>query len=258
MKVKVVILNYNGMEHLKDCIRSVESVNYDDFEIIVIDNNSSDDSVRYINKNHVDTTVVKIEKNLMFAGGYNYFFNQEEEDCFYMILNNDTIVDVDILKDFMIGIKKYGANNIYGCKIMYANSTDKIWYAGGEVDLNRGLIKHTGIREENIQLNDCVTDYVTGCCMFFHSSTMKELGGFDSRFNMYMEDVDLCLRAKQKGLDSYFLKKPTLYHKVSSSISLNSKIFKMIVSYGKLSFKHSGVWSIFNIPLFLIRRLLSI
>ena len=107
-------------------------------------------------------------------------------------------------------------------------------------------------------LKDCVTDYVTGCCMFFHSSTMEELDGFDSRFNMYMEDVDLCLRAKQKGLDCYFLKKPTLYHKVSSSISLNSKIFKMIISYVKLSFKHSGIWAIFNIPLFLIRRLLSI
>ena len=200
MKVKVVILNYNGMEHLKDCIRSVESINYDNFEIIVIDNNSSDDSVRYINENHVDTTVFKIEKHLMFAGGYNYFFNQEQEDCFYMILNNDTIVDEDILKDFMVGIKKYGANNIYGCKIMYANSTDKIWYAGGEVDLSKGLIRHIGIREKEGEEVDCETDYITGCCMFVHSSIIKKLNGFDERFSMYMEDVDFCLRAQKKGI----------------------------------------------------------
>jgi len=258
MKVKVVILNYNGREHLEGCIESVESINYDNFEVIVIDNNSSDDSVDYINKNHTDVAIMQIEKNLMFAGGYNYFFNQDQEDCFYMILNNDTIVDADILRDFMIGVRRYGINNIYGCKIMYASAPDKIWYAGGEVDLNRGLIKHIGIRKEDLELNDCITDYVTGCCMFFHSSMIKKLGGFDSRFNMYMEDVDLCLRAKQKGLNCYFLKKPTLYHKVSGSVSLNSKIFKTIVSYAKLSFKHSGVCAILNIPLFLIRRLLSI
>ncbi len=258
MKVKIIILNYNGIDFLPECLKSVKAVNYDDFEIVVIDNSSSDNSIDYITKEHADVGIVKLNENLMFSGGYNYFFNQDSEDCFYMILNNDTVVDSNILKHFIIGSNKYGINNIYGAKIMYASNPSKIWYAGGEVNLNKGLIRHVGIRQENIKERDCVTDYVTGCCMFVHSSTIKKLDGFDSQFHMYMEDVDLCLRAKKEGLNCYFLKDPVLYHKISSSISLNSKIFRIIFSYIKLSVKHSGMSSVFNIPLFLIRRLLSI
>ena len=258
MKIKVIILNYNGMEHLPECLQSTKSINCDNFEVIVIDNNSSDNSVDYIAKEHSEVKVVRIDKNLMFADGYNYFFNQDKEDCFYMILNNDTIVDSNILKNFLIGVDRYGENNIYGCKIMYESEPNKIWYAGGEINLNSGLIRHIGIRQEDAGLQDCITDYITGCCMFLRSSTMKKLNGFDGQFDMYMEDVDLCLRAQKEGVDCYFLKDPTLYHKVSSSMSINSKIFSTISSYVKLSVKHLGIFSIFNVPLFLIRRLLSI
>ena len=146
MKIKIVILNYNGLEYLPDCLDSVKNINYDNFEIVVIDNNSSDNSIEYISKKHASVKIIKIDRNLMFSGGYNYFFNQESENCFYMILNNDTIVDSDILRNFMLGVDKYGMNNIYGAKIMYESEPDKIWYAGGEVDLSKGLIRHIGIR----------------------------------------------------------------------------------------------------------------
>jgi len=258
MKVKVLILNYNGASYLPECLKSVKSIDYENFEIVVIDNFSSDNSIKYIRKEHADVSIVRTDKNLMYAGGYNYFFNQDEEDCFYMILNNDTIVDSSILKNFLIGVSSYGADNIYGCKILYESSPNRIWYAGGRVDLNRGLIKHVGIRQENVVLEDGVTDYVTGCCMFVKSSTIKRLNGFDIQFSMYMEDVDLCLRAQKENISCYFLKDPFLYHKISSSISVNSKILKSISSYIKLSIKHSGIRSVFNVPLFLIRRLLSV
>ena len=258
MKIKIVILNYNGLAYLPDCLDSVKNINYNNFEIVVIDNNSSDSSVEYMVKEHASVKIIKIDKNLMFSGGYNYFFNQESEDCFYMILNNDTIVDSNILRNFMLGVDKYGVNNIYGAKIMYASEPDKIWYAGGEVNLSKGLIRHIGIREKEGEEVDCETDYITGCCMFVHSSIIKKLNGFDERFSMYMEDVDFCLRAQKKGIKCYFLKKPALYHKISKSISVSDKIFKNIFSYAKLSIKHSKALSIVNIPLFLIRRLLSI
>ena len=73
-----------------------------------------------------------------------------------------------------------------------------------------------------------------------------------------MEDVDLCLRAKKEDIHCYFLKDPFLFHKVSGSSSLRFKIFKSVVSYTKLSIKHTGILSVFNIPFFLIRRIMSI
>ncbi len=258
MKVKVLILNYNGLRHLPECLKSVKSIDYDNFEIIVIDNGSSDNSVDYLKKEHADIRVVASDDNLMFAGGYNYFFNQDSEDCFYMILNNDTIVDSKILKNFFIGVDKYGANNIYGCKIMYESDHSRIWYAGGKVNLNCGMIKHLGIRRIDEDFEDSITDYITGCCMFVKSSTVHKLEGFDIQYEMYMEDVDFCLRAQKQGVNCYFLNAPFLFHKVSGSTSTWFKIFKTLSSYVRLSIKHTGLLSLFNIPLFLIRRLLSI
>ncbi|MAX13136.1 MAG: hypothetical protein CMG11_03620 [Candidatus Marinimicrobia bacterium] len=258
MKVKVLILNYNGIKHLPECLKSVKLIDYDNFEIVVIDNCSSDNSIKYIKKEHSDVTIISTDMNLMFGGGYNYFFNQDTEDCFYLILNNDTIVDSKILKHFLTGASHYGLDNIYGCKIMYESDSSKIWYAGAKVNLSNGLIRHEGIRQEGIALKDGITDYVTGCCMFISSSTVRKLGGFDTQFDMYMEDVDLCLRAKKEDIHCYFLKDPFLFHKVSGSSSLGFKIFKSVVSYTKLSIKHTGILSVFNIPFFLIRRIMSI
>ena len=79
----------------------------------------------------------------------------------------------------------------------------QIWYAGGKVNLSSGLIGHVGIRQEGIAFKDGITDYVTGCCMFVSSSTVRKLSGFDVQFDMYMEDVDLCLRLK-KDIYCYF------------------------------------------------------
>mgnify|MGYP001161220858 CR=1 FL=1 len=258
MKVKVLILNYNGIKHLPECLKSVKLIDYDNFEVVVIDNYSSDNSIEYVEKEHSDVTIIKTKMNLMFGGGYNYFFNQDTEDCFYLILNNDTIVDSKILKHFLIGANNYGLDNIYGCKIMYERNPSKIWYAGGKVNLRNGLIRHVGIRQEGIALKDGITDYVTGCCMFISSSTVRKLSGFDVQFDMYMEDVDLCLRAQKEDIYCYFLKDPFILHKVSGSSGLRFKIFKSVVSYAKLSIKHTGILSVFNIPLFLIRRVLSI
>ena len=193
----------------------------------------------------------------MFAGGYNYFFDQNSDDCFYMVLNNDTIVDKEILNNFMNGINQYGENNIYGPKIMYIKDKNKIWYGGGRIDLNKGIIEHLNIREDNssIQLENSKTDYVSGCCLFAHSKIFKKLNGFDSSFKMYMEDVDFCLRAKKIGSNCYFLNSPKLFHHVSGSVK--NKFFKMLVSYIRLSLKHTGILSLINTPLFVIRKFFS-
>ena len=111
---------------------------------------------------------------------------------------------------------------------MYASEPDKIWYAGGEVNLSKGLIRHIGIREKEGEEVDCETDYITGCCMFVHSSIIKKLNGFDERFNMYAEDVDLCLRAKQQNINSIYVSESKIWHKVSSSTGGRYSIKKYI------------------------------
>ena len=256
-KIKILILNYNGVKVLEECLSSVSKIDYSNYSITLIDNNSSDNSIDFVKSLYNDVEIVETGKNRLYAGGYNYFFNRNSEDCYYMILNNDTIVDKDILKQFIIGINKYGYEHIYGAKIMFAKNKSKVWYSGSKIDLYKGIIRHLNIRKDinDLDLKDSVTDYVTGCCMFLHSSTVSKLNGFDESFKMYMEDVDFCLRAKAKGIKSYFLSSPVLYHYVSSSVK--NKVFKILSSYVKLSIRYTGIFFLFNVSLFILRKILS-
>ena len=256
-KVKILILNYNGSSVLKKCLDSVLDINYSNYSTVLIDNCSTDNSLDLVKSHYASIEVVQTGENRMYAGGYNYFFNRNSEDCFYMILNNDTVVDKDILNQFILGVRKYGDKHIYGAKIMFAKNKNKVWYSGSKIDLNKGIIKHLNIRKDinDLDLKDSLTDYVTGCCMFVHSSTIGKLKGFDESFKMYMEDVDFCLRAKSEGINSYFLSSPLLYHFVSSSVK--NKAFKILLSYTKLSIRYTGVFCLFNVPLFILRKILS-
>ena len=257
IKIKILILNFNGKKFLDACLHSVNAINYDNYSVILIDNHSTDGSAQYVKDKYPDVSIVETGSNLMFSGGYNYFLNNTSDDCFYMILNNDTIVDKEILNGFEDAVNLYGRDNIYGPKMMYLKDKNKIWYAGGKVNLKKGIIEHLNIRrnDSDVKLKDSMTDYISGCCLFAHSEIFKRLNGFDDSFKMYMEDVDFCLRAKKIGINSYFLNSPKLFHHVSGS--MKNKIFKIILSYMRLSLKHSGFLSVINIPLFIIRKLLS-
>ena len=160
-KVKILILNYNGRAFLNECLDSVMAIDYSNYSVVLIDNNSTDSSVEYVKSKYKDVKIFKTDKNRFYAGGYNYFFDKDSEESFYMILNNDTIVDKNILNDLIAGVNKYGKNNIYGPKIMFAKEKSKIWYAGAKVDLYKGIIRHLNIRKNihEVNLSDFVPFY---------------------------------------------------------------------------------------------------
>ena len=115
-KVKILILNYNGEKLLKECLDSVQAIDYPNYSAILIDNGSSDKSIDYVKSLYGDSIeIVETGRNRLYAGGYNFFFSKDIEDCYYLILNNDTIADRGILRDFMSGVGEYGQKNIYGC-----------------------------------------------------------------------------------------------------------------------------------------------
>ena len=219
-KIKILILNYNGRTVLKDCLDSVSNIIYPNYTTVLIDNASSDSSVEFVESSYNDIEIIHTGKNRFYAGGYNYFFNRDSEQCYYMILNNDTIVDRDILTRFMEGVNKYGKGHIYGARIMFVNNKNKIWYAGSKVNLFKGIIRHLNIRKDvsSVALKDSLTDYVTGCCMIVKKSIYDDLGGFDESFFMYNEDVDFCLRAKLNKIKCVYLPSVIISHKVSSSL----------------------------------------
>ena len=195
--IKILILNWNGKHLLKPCLDSVSKIDYPNYSITVIDNGSTDNSVKMVKENFSEVELLELETNYGFAGGYNRCFTQLKYDYseFVLLLNNDTEVDSNILSSFIQAKEMHGNNNLYGGKIFYQKNPKLIWYAGGNVNLKYFNISHRGLRQNDSPeySKPLQTDYITGCCMFTSMEVINQLNGFDERFNMYGEDVDLCL-----------------------------------------------------------------
>ena len=246
VNVKILVLNWNGIDVILECLESISRIKYDNLDVIVIDNHSEDDSISSIHSQFPDVDVIALDSNYGYAKAYNKAFNLigYSEDSFFMLLNNDTVVDENIINEFLDAQNRFDSKKyMFGAKIYYMDNKQKIWYSGAEVDLAFGKIKHIGIRQEN---KDCsllpiATGYITGCCIFTHNSNIDKLNGFDEIFNMYCEDVDLSLRATSSGIECIYVPKAILWHKVSSSFKnevSKNKILLKILSTFKLYNKH--------------------
>ena len=246
--IKILILNWNGKHLLKPCLDSVSAIDYPNYSVMVIDNGSTDNSVKMVKEKFSEVELLELENNNGFAGGYNRCFTQLKNDYsgFVLLLNNDTEVDPNILNSFIHAKEMYGDNNLYGGKIFYQDKPNLIWYAGGNVNLKYLKISHRGIRQtDSAEFSKPLqTDYITGCCLFTSMEVINQLNGFDEMFNMYGEDVDLCLRAKQKGIFCYYWPDAKLWHHISASIGGNysiSKMLKKMKAYIRLIRKHHSV-----------------
>ena len=251
--IKIIILNWNGGNYIESCIKSTLSIDYNNFSVVIIDNGSTDDSLDIITKFLPKVELFQLERNYGFSGGYNRFFHMFDNHTtdYFILLNNDTEVCPNLINSFNSAREKFGNHNIYGAKIFYKHNPNKIWYAGGKVNLKFSLIYHVGIRKlDSIQFSKYhQTDYVTGCCLFTSVDTMKKLNGFNEKYKIYGEDVDLCLRAKKYNFKCYFYPDAKVWHKVSSSFGGEfsfKKLYRKEIGILTLILNHLNI---FFIPL---------
>ena len=242
--VYIIILNWNGKDLTLECLKSMAKVKYDNYKIVVVDNDSTDNSVRAIAKHYPYVEILQFESNIGYAAGNNagFEFLKSQKPDYVIFLNNDTIVDSNFIEPL---VKPLIENAIIGQtvpKIFYADDPNKIWYAGGKFNKWLGLVYHEGIRKGDVKSfqQSKITDYATGCCFCIRSTDYNKLGGFDTSFQMYGEDVDLSLRIRDNGKDILFVPKSNIWHKVSASVGgelsilkIKKKILGLIKLFGK-------------------------
>ena len=263
-KVHLIVLNWNDKELSGKCLSSIEKISYPNYKVLIVDNNSEDGSVDFFKENFSQYDILALESNLKYAGGNNAaveYLKPKEED-FLVFINNDTIVSSDFL-DHLIEPFLNDPNCIITVpKILFAMDINKIWYAGGIVNMWKGKIDHIGIRNFDGPRYSFMmeTDYATGCCLCINSADFKKLDYFDTMFNMYCEDVDLSIRAKKMNRKIVYSPKSIILHSVSQSLGENSfkKIQNKLLGQVKLFWKHaSGLqiitltfhWLLFYLPL---------
>lgn len=239
-RIIIIVLNWNGNQETIECLKSLEKVDDSNFSVLVVDNNSTIHLISKLKKKFNQFNFLELNQNHGYSGGNNRGFEFIKNDAdFVCFLNNDVIVSPDFIKAFRKGITQYGEQNIFGPKIFFEFPSEKIWYGGGIVNLKKGQIFHKsiGLNDNQVKSVPGDTNYITGCCLLVSSKLFEKLNGFDEQFNMYAEDVDLCLRAKQQNINCIYVPESKIWHKISSStggrFSLK-KYIKKIKSIRKL------------------------
>ncbi len=268
-KVFVVVLAWNYYNHTKRCLESLRIVEYDNLNVLVVDNNSSDKTSENIKKDFPEFNILTLSKNLKFSGGNNEGVNHlnPEKDDFIIFLNNDTIVSKNFVKKLINPLLEDKKAIISTPKILYSSNINKIWYAGGVVNLWFGIIKHIGIRDFDGPKYSfkTKTDYASGCCFCIKFDDFRKLY-FDNDFSMYCEDVDLSLRARKMNRFILYVPDSVILHNVSQTLGEHSfnKNFKKLKGQLKLFWRHASpfqlififiFWLIIHIPLQALRWL---
>jgi GT2 family glycosyltransferase len=228
-KVSIIVLNWNGRDDTLECLRSVERIDYPNFETIVVDNGSSDGSVAAMRRVFPQLRVLETGENLGYAGGNNVGIRHalERGADYVLLLNNDTIVDSALLNEFVGAAAAFPDGGMFTGKIYFHAEPNRIWFGGSKWYPNRSKFLHLGygeIDDESRYNFICETDYASGCALFVRAAVIHEIGYLDELFFLVYEEVDWCYRAKRAGHRSIFVPRAKLWHKVSASLGKRSPL----------------------------------
>jgi GT2 family glycosyltransferase len=216
----VIVLSWNGAEDTLACLASLSRVRSPEFTTLLVDNASTDGTTTFVRKAFPDVEILELPRNLGFAGGNNAGFASLRGRGFetVLFLNNDTVVDSGFLHPLLDELKKPWVG-VASPKILYMDDPGRIWYAGGVLRPATGLIMHTGIRMPDGPRFSVArpVGYATGCCLAMRCCDFEAVGGFDERFGMYGEDVDLSIKVRRRGLVVMYQPSSRVWHRVSAS-----------------------------------------
>ena len=219
--VYVILVNFKTSSDTIECIKSLRSIDYDNYKVIVVENGSNDNSYEILRDNCNDEILIKSKENLGFAGGNNLGIEKALEDGaeYVLLLNNDTIVEKDFLSELVNSFNYDEKVGIVGCKINYYNNPNIINYAGGEIVWNKFTTRFFDCDKEDVDKTEELKEitFVSGCAMMISTKVIKEIGALDHSYFMYYEDTDYCARAIEKGFKLMYQPSSKIYHKISSS-----------------------------------------
>ena len=231
--VSVILVHYNNSVTTNTCLRSLSAVSTPGFtcQFIIVDNGSIRNYVlpKIVRKSK-KYIVIRSDANLGFTGGNNlgiHFAVEKNNSQYIFLLNNDTTIEKYALRNLLkelenrkeVGIicpKIYFSAGKEYHKKSYKNSERGrvLWFAGGSIDWSHLIAFHRGVDEVDIGQFDSVTEteYATGCALLIRREVLEKIGFLDKRYFMYLEDVDLSLRAKKAGYSIAFCPTAVVWH----------------------------------------------
>lgn len=210
-KVFIVILNKDGKECLPACLRSVFSLSYVNFEVVVVDNASRDGSIEDARRDFSRAHFILNRENVGFAAGMNvgirYALSKGAE--YIWLLNNDTTVDRNSLSALIEAAEESGDALL---SPVIRDTSGNIWFSGGTIEYLRMRAIHTDtVRPDG---NDAVyeTGYLSGCALLLSRKAVETVGIFDDGYFLYYEDVDYSVRSAKRDFRLLVVPKASVIH----------------------------------------------
>lgn len=242
MKVTVIIPNYNGLRFLKDCLTALENQSMKDFETLVIDNASSDESVAYIRENFPNVNVMVMEKNLGFSGGVNVGI-QSAKTPYVLLLNNDTEVDTHFVEEMVHAIEE--SPNIFSVssKMIQFYDREKLDDAGDLYGiLGWGFQRGIDAPATSYTKKEEIFSACAGAAIY-RKDVFEKIGYFDELHFAYLEDIDVGYRGKIAGYKNMYCPTAIVYHVGSGTSGSKYNSFKV-----KLAARNSVYLNYKNMP----------
>ena len=209
-KVSVIIVNYNGKELLEKSLESLFKVDYENFEVILVDNNSSDGTIDFVAKNYPSVIIIKLDSNKGFAEPNNIAAKIAKGD-YLLLLNNDTVVTYNFISE-MIKVLEHD-KTIGICQSLLLKPDGSLDSSGDFID-KLGVVYNSKTKTDEIR----EISSARGASMLIHKELFEKLGGFDEKFFVSFEDVDLGWRTWILGYRIVLIPTSIVYHSAGTTI----------------------------------------
>ncbi|MCX6752831.1 MAG: glycosyltransferase family 2 protein [Candidatus Nomurabacteria bacterium] len=258
IKLSIIIVNWNTKDILKQTIESVKKeTSLFEYEIIVIDNNSTDDSVNMIKTLFPSIKIIENQDNFGFGFANNQGLKIATRECI-LFLNSDTIILENAIEKLVRFLDENKDIAMVGPKIL---NKDRTFQSASKRNLptikNSFQYLFLNKKENNYKLENEgniseITEAISGACMLVRHSIYKKIGGFDEQFFMYAEDLDYCKRILDNGFKIYYLSTAEIIHLGGESTKKNTESLKyfyktMWLYYKKYFYNNRNLFVNFSI-----------
>ncbi|MDP9288015.1 MAG: glycosyltransferase family 2 protein [Thermoproteota archaeon] len=226
--VSVIVLNYNGKKYIEQCIESVLKSDYGNLEILIVDNNSTDDSIDIAETKFKDTRlkIIRSDKNLGFATGNNLGAMHAKGD-YIVLLNIDTMVNSKWLKEIISVMESDLSVGVAQPKLLSLDDPSTFDSVGDYVDFFGNSFRRGGdwLEEDHGQYDTIHNIFsARGAALITRKAIVDAIGLFDDDYFLDFEDIDFCWRVKLWGKRVVLIPSSVVYHKGSGISSQDEGI----------------------------------
>lgn len=223
-RVAAIVLNYNGKDITLQTVESLLQMDYANFDVVVIDNGSTDGSFAAVEERFPQALQVRKETNEGPVRGINLGirFAMRRGYDYLLLLNNDIEVAPTMLSEM---VKVASSDPTIGCvgpKSYYYSDRQRLWSAGGIIRFKESATRERGMgqMERGRYDQDEEVDYINGCAMLVPRQVMRAVGLWDPIYHLSVEDADWCMRMRRSGYRSFYAHRAVLWHMVSRTVGV--------------------------------------